>query len=73
MCGRVETINLVDGKRFGVELVADPVAEFFVTWMEGIGDGIEQIVVARDAAAVFRWAGELAVRANGIGCVWLCG
>ena len=61
----METINLVDGKRFGVVLVVDPVAEFFVTWMAGIGDGIEQIVVAGDAAAVFQWAGESALRAKG--------
>src|SRR5277367_6330686 len=34
--------------------------------MAGIGEGIEQVVVTGDAAAVLRLAGELAIYANGI-------
>ena len=49
-----------------MKLAADPVAEFFVAGMAGISEGIEQVVVSRDAAAVLRRAGEPAIYANGI-------
>src|SRR5271170_7280096 len=39
--------------------------------MAGIGEGIEQVVVSGDAAAVLRRAGELAIYADGIHCVRL--
>ena len=45
----------------------DPIAEFFMAWRAGIGEGIDQVVVSGDAAAVLRRACELAIGENGIG------
>ena len=63
----------MERKLLGMKLSADPVAEFFVAWMAGVGESIEQVVVSGNSAAVLWRAGELTICTNGIGGMRLCG
>src|ERR1700692_556436 len=47
-----------------IKLAAEPVERFLVFFVVGILDGLQEVVVAPDAATVFRRTGILSVQAN---------
>lgn len=56
--GRQESIDFVDRKSLGIEVVANPVTQFLEAFIVGIIDGLKKVVVSGDAAAVFGWTGD---------------
>ena len=66
--GREHLVDLVNRKGLGIKF-ADPVEHFFVALMVGIVEGFHQVIESGNAPTIFRWAGELPIRADWIGCV----
>src|ERR1017187_2721563 len=53
-------VDVVDRKRLGIKIVADPIPQLLMLIVVGITDSIQEIVKSPDAPTIFRWAGEQA-------------
>src|ERR1039458_5672368 len=66
MEGRELPVDVVNRKRLGIKIVADPIPQLLMLIVVGVTDSIQKIVKSPDAPTIFRWAGELAASAHRI-------
>src|ERR1035441_10280672 len=66
MEGRERPFDVVDRKRLGIKIVANPIPQLLMLIVVGVTDSIQEIVKSPDAPTIFRWAGELAASAHRI-------
>src|ERR1017187_5730865 len=59
-------VDVVDRKRLGIKIVANPISQLLMLIVVGVTDSIQEIVKSPDAPTIFRRAGELAASAHRI-------
>src|ERR1039457_5044969 len=59
-------VDVVDRKRLGIKIVANPIPQLLMLIVVGVTDSIQEVVKSPDAPTIFRWAGELAGGAHRI-------
>src|ERR1017187_10209077 len=60
-------VDVVDRKRLGIKIVANPIPQLLMLIVVGVTDSIQEIVKSPDAPTIFRWASELTAGAHRIG------
>src|SRR5579859_5314975 len=64
--GYEHLVDAVDREGHRVEVIAEPVSQFFVLFVVGVSDGLNEIIKSWNAPTVIRWTRELTIRADRI-------